>query len=94
MTDSTAASQGVLGWTQGAELPESSPKRPTGITGRTSALTVTSLSEVCSFQLPKGVQFSIAIDSRRLRDGETVRATVAGDAFACRGDAYALRDWA
>ena len=52
MTADSAASRRVLARTPVAPLPASTPKRPTGITGRTSAPPETSSPEVCSFQLP------------------------------------------
>ena len=52
MTADSAASRRVLARTPVAPLPASTPKRPRGITGRTSAPPETSSPEVCSFQLP------------------------------------------
>ena len=52
MTAGCAASRRVLARTPVAPLPASSPKRPTGINGRTSAPPEMYLPEVCSFRLP------------------------------------------
>ena len=52
MTAGSAASRRVLARTPVAPLPASSPKRPTGITGRMSAPPETSSPEVCGFRLP------------------------------------------
>ena len=44
-----------------APLPASSPTRPLGINGRTSAPPDSSLPEVCSFQLPKVCSFRLPL---------------------------------
>ena len=52
MTAGPAASRRVLARTPVAPLPASSPTRPVGINGRTSAPPDSSLPDVCSFRLP------------------------------------------
>ena len=61
MTAGSAASRRVLARTPVAPLPASSPTRPVGITGRTSAPPDSSLPEVCSFQLPKVCSFRLPL---------------------------------
>ena len=61
MTAGCAASRRVLARTPVAPLPASSPKRPTGINGRTSAPPEMYLPEVCSFQLPKVCSFRLPL---------------------------------
>ena len=63
MTAGSAASRRVLARTPVAPLPASSPTRPVGITGRTSAPPDSSLPEVCSFQLPKVCSFRLPLTS-------------------------------
>ena len=65
MTAGSAASRRVLARTPVAPLPASSPKRPTGINGRTSAPPEMYLPEVCSFQLPKVCSFRLPLTARR-----------------------------
>ena len=52
VTAGPAASRRVLARTPVAPLPASSPTRPVGINGRTSAPPDSSLPDVCSFRLP------------------------------------------
>ena len=61
MTAGCAASRRVLARTPVAPLPASSPTRPTGINGRTSAPPEMYLPEVCSFQLPKVCSFRLPL---------------------------------
>ena len=61
MTAGSAASRRVLARTPVAPLPASSPKRPTGITGRMSAPPETSSPEVCSFRLPQMCGFRLPL---------------------------------
>ena len=61
MTAGSAASRRVLARTPVAPLPASSPTRPVGITGRTSAPPDSSLPYVCSFQLPKVCSFRLPL---------------------------------
>ncbi len=65
MTAGSAASRRVLARTPVAPLPASSPTRPVGITGRTSAPPDSSLPEVCSFQLPKVCSFRLPLTSEK-----------------------------
>ena len=61
MTAGCAASRRVLARTPVAPLPASSPTRPVGINGRTSAPPDSSLPDVCSFQLPKVCSFRLPL---------------------------------
>ena len=61
MTAGPAASRRVLARTPVAPLPASSPTRPVGINGRTSAPPDSSLPDVCSFQLPKVCSFRLPL---------------------------------
>ena len=69
MTAGCAASRRVLARTPVAPLPASSPKRPTGINGRTSAPPEMYLPEVCSFQLPKVCSFRLPLTGNELPSG-------------------------
>ena len=61
MTAGSEASRRVLARTPVAPLPASSPKRPTGITGRMSAPPETSSPGVCSFRLPQMCGFRLPL---------------------------------
>ena len=61
MTAGPAASRRVLARTPVAPLPASSPTRPVGINGRTSAPPDSSLPDVCSCQLPKVCSFRLPL---------------------------------
>ena len=61
VTAGPAASRRVLARTPVAPLPASSPTRPVGINGRTSAPPDSSLPDVCSFQLPKVCSFRLPL---------------------------------
>ena len=65
MTAGSAASRRVLARTPVAPLPASSPKRPTGITGRMSAPPETSSPGVCSFRLPQMCGFRLPLTCHR-----------------------------
>ena len=80
MTAGSAASRRVLARTPVAPLPASSPTRPVGINGRTSAPPDSSLPDVCSFQLPKVCSFRLPLTidpsgSIPARAGETPSRT-------------------
>ena len=61
MTAGSEASRRVLARTPVAPLPASSPKRPTGITGRMSAPPETSSPGVCGFRLPQMCGFRLPL---------------------------------
>ena len=82
MTAGSAASRRVLARTPVAPLPASSPTRPVGITGRTSAPPDSSLPEVCSFQLPKVCSFRLPLtlaSELTARGGSTTAVMLAGN---------------
>ena len=86
MTAGSAASRRVLARTPVAPLPASSPTRPVGITGRTSAPPDSSLPEVCSFQLPQVCSFRLPLTQvlgwyRRAQ--ATKRGGMGGEESAC-----------
>ena len=85
MTAGPAASRRVLARTPVAPLPASSPTRPVGINGRTSAPPDSSLPDVCSFQLPKVCSFRLPLANKcRARRGRRFRrhTETIGERFA------------